>query len=83
MGVPKNRWRMRENTTKMDGLGVPIFQETTIYIYTYIHIYICGSVLTFAISRDFRKKMMNMASGFTISSHGFQEFPSQTLHAAG
>ena len=28
-----------ENPIKMDDLGVPLFSETSIYIYIYIHIY--------------------------------------------
>ena len=30
MGEPQNIWFMREHLTKMDDLGVPLFQETTI-----------------------------------------------------
>ena len=30
MGVPQNGWFIRENTTKMRDLGIPLFQETTI-----------------------------------------------------
>ena len=31
IGVPQNRWFIRENPIKMDDLGVPLFSETSIY----------------------------------------------------
>ena len=32
IGVPQNRWSILEIPTKMVDLGVPLFQETSIYL---------------------------------------------------
>ena len=43
MEVSKNGYFMKENPIKMDGLGVPLFQETSIYLSIYI-LYIYGHI---------------------------------------
>ena len=35
MAVPQNEWFILDNPTKMDDLGVPLFQETTICVRSY------------------------------------------------
>ena len=42
MGVPPNEWFIMEDSTKMDDLRVPLFQEPPYdYIYIYTHINLC------------------------------------------
>ena len=47
LSVPKHDWFILENPIEMDDLGVPLFQETSIYIFIYNYIYIyCFELLT-------------------------------------
>ena len=39
IGTPKWMVKIMENPIKMDDLGAPLFSETSIFIYIYIHMY--------------------------------------------
>ena len=50
MGVPPNEWFIMEDSTKMDDLRVPLFQEPPydyIYIYTYKSMYVYRSICVY------------------------------------
>ena len=41
IGIPQHGWFMMDFFTKVDDLGVPLFEETSVYdLYIYIYIYI-------------------------------------------
>ena len=44
MEVPKNRWFIKDNPTKMEDLGVPLFWETSIFLHALEQTILCFKV---------------------------------------
>ena len=81
MGVPENGYFM-ENPSKMDDLGVPLFQETTIWLILFRILWCCGGMLWFSDSGSLENSFLgrNMEYTRSIPEHVASQFFWQSIH---